>query len=115
MPPRVYEDTAAPLGTVGDGQAIDARRVALEVAGERIGDRIGPGTTPAIAAREQKGAKRHLALGRNRAGDIRPGSENFNASGETHSFREDRDSSSFVCSHQRSEERRVGKEFRTRG
>src|SRR3989440_6184734 len=79
MPPRVYEDTAAPLGTVGDGQAIDARRVALEVAGERIGDRIGPGTTPAIAAREQNGAKRHLALGRNCAGDIRPGSENFNA------------------------------------
>ncbi len=34
--PAVDQDAAAALGTVGDGQAVDARRVAPEVARERI-------------------------------------------------------------------------------
>src|ERR1700687_1459000 len=40
MPPGVNEDGSASLGTVGDGQPIDARGVALEVAGEGI-SRVG--------------------------------------------------------------------------
>ncbi len=36
MPPAVDEDAAAALGAVGDAQAVNARRVALEVAGEPI-------------------------------------------------------------------------------
>ena len=35
--PAVDEDAAAALGAVGDAQAVDARRVAVEVARERIG------------------------------------------------------------------------------
>src|SRR5580704_14718530 len=37
MTPAVDEDAAAALGTIGDNQPIDARRVAVEVAGEWIG------------------------------------------------------------------------------
>ena len=36
MRPAVHEDAAAALRAVGDAQAIDARRVALEVARERV-------------------------------------------------------------------------------
>src|SRR5713101_9693704 len=36
MPPAVDEDAAATLGTLGDAQAVDARRVAGVVARERI-------------------------------------------------------------------------------
>ena len=34
--PAVHEDAAAALRAVGDGHAVDARRVALEVARERV-------------------------------------------------------------------------------
>src|SRR6266576_531819 len=36
MPPAVDEDSAATLGTVGDAQAVNARRVACVVARERV-------------------------------------------------------------------------------
>ena len=38
----MHEDAAAALGAVGDGQAVDARRIAQEVARERIGSVRSP-------------------------------------------------------------------------
>ena len=36
MDPAMSKNTAAPLRTVGDGEAVDTRRVAQEIAGEVI-------------------------------------------------------------------------------
>ena len=40
MRPAVHEDAAAALGAVGDGQTIDARRVAIEVARDTGWERV---------------------------------------------------------------------------
>ena len=87
MRPGVREDTAAALGAVGDGQTIDARRVALEVARVRVGTR-----RKAIVGRQNHGAGRESGF--RAASVIARGAEGIHALGQ------DRDSSSFVRSHQ---------------
>src|ERR1700756_5079955 len=94
MSPAVYEDTAAPLGTVSDAQTIDARWVAPEVAGERISLIAVAGD--AIVDRKKRGTVRELA------GDchIRAGSKHIRSGREFRSFGQHRDCRSFIRSHQ---------------
>ena len=58
MSPAVDENAAAALGTVGDQQAIDPRRIALEVARERVGNvvPIAGSASSAIGGRQERGA-----------------------------------------------------------
>src|SRR5215470_10027764 len=92
MPPSVQEDPATPLRTVREPQAIDAGRVALEVARVRIG-RVRPaGRT--IGSRKQRSASRESGF---RAASKHIGGTTRNI----HSLRQDGNGSAFVSSHQR--------------
>ena len=92
--PAVYENAATALGAVGNQQAIDPRRIALEIARERVGN-VAPiaGSAPSAIGwpsgawcRQDMRLRRQLRT--NRSG------------GNPHAFSEHGDSSAFVRSHQ---------------
>src|SRR6266481_4942699 len=88
MAPAVHKDAAAALRAVGDAQAIDARRIALEVAGEWI----RPCSGPATAGRKQSRAGGEPAQKSGVVGIL---------SVEVDSFGQDRNACSFERAHQR--------------
>ena len=88
MRPRVYEDATTSLGTVGDGQAVDARRVAYEIARVQIVRAMG---TRAGDVQQEGGAVQE--------GSFRV--REWIQSVMVDSSRQHRDSRSFICSHQR--------------
>ncbi len=100
MSPRVDEDAAAALGAVCDRQSVNARRIALEVAGERI-RRYCPLLLPvpvpppqsANTFRQERGAIRESTLWRVE--------ERVRSVGESHSFAQYRDSGAFIRAQQR--------------
>src|SRR5262249_49174362 len=84
--PAVDEDTASALRAVGDGKAVNARRVALEVARERVT------TVMAVSRGEQRGLRR-IGVGRPDLARIRRV--------EIHALAENRDARALVGAHER--------------
>ena len=85
MRPAVHKDTAATLRTVADRYAIDARRVAIKVAGEAVA--ITSEVTIAAVVPKERGVCRESI-----------GCERIRS--ESHTFRQNRDGRSFICAHQ---------------
>src|ERR1017187_8529007 len=110
MRPAVDEDAAAALGTVGDTQPIDARRVANVIAGVRV-DATGPAladrvviTHPESAGCTRSPARivyRHASQQSGADREIRLSGVKRIRSMEIHALRQDSDSRPFEGAHER--------------
>src|SRR5207302_1936768 len=92
MPPAVDEDCPATLGTVGDAQAVNARRVAGVVARERVWNSRALGAVWCCFGNVLQ--KRRP----NRESGKQTGVERIR--GEVHTLRQHRNARTFQCAHQ---------------